>query len=60
MRATWASAAQGGVSAQEHEPELIVGDDVDEVVESVEFGIVVGVHVVDVEPLGCEMPLVAG
>ena len=52
--------AQGGVSAQEHKPELIVGDDIDKVVESVEIGFVVRVHAVDVEPMGCAMPLAAG
>ena len=36
------------VAAEEHEPELVVGDDVDEGVEIVEFGIVVGFHVVAV------------
>ena len=39
--------AQGRVAAQEHEPQLIVGDDVDEIVEPVEFGIVVRFHAVD-------------
>ena len=49
--------AQVGVGAQEHEPELIVGDDIDEVVE---FRIVVRVHGVDVEPMGIASPLAAG
>ena len=35
-----------GMAAQEHQPELVVGDDVDEVVEVVELGVVVGFHVV--------------
>ncbi len=51
---------QGGVCAQEHEPELVVGDDIDEVVEPVEFGIVVRVHAVGVESVGREMTLAAG
>ena len=51
---------EGGVGAQEHEPELVVGDDIDEVVEPVEFGIVVRVHAVGVESVGSEMPLAAG
>ena len=53
-------SAQGGVSAQEHEPELIVGDDIDEIVEPVEFGIVVRFHGVDVEPVGRELPARCG
>ena len=40
---------QGGMGAEEHEPELIVGDDIDEVVESVEFGFVVRFHALGVE-----------
>jgi hypothetical protein len=51
---------EGGVRTEEHEPELIVGNDVDEVVELVEFGIVVRVHIVGVESMGGEMPLAAG
>ena len=50
---------QGGVSAEEHEPQLVVGDDIDEIVEPVEFGIVVRFHAVDVEPVSSEMPLAA-
>ena len=51
---------QGGMGAEEHEPELIVSDDIDEVVEPVEFGILVRFHGLDVEAVGGEMPLAAG
>ena len=52
--------AEGGVRAQEHEPELVVRNDIDEVVEPVEFGIVVRIHAVGVESMGLEMTLAAG
>ena len=35
---------QGGVAAQEHEPQLVVRDDIDEAVEVVEVGVVVRFH----------------
>ena len=51
---------QGGVCAEEHEPQLVVGDNVEEVVKPVEFGIVVRFHGVNVESVRGEMALVAG
>jgi hypothetical protein len=39
---------------------LVVGNDINEVIESVEFGIVVWVHAVGVESMGGEMTLAAG
>ena len=53
-------SGQGGVSAEEHEPQLVVGDDIDEIVEPVKFRIVVRFHAVDVESVSREMPLAAG
>ena len=43
------------MAAQEHEPELVVGDDVDEGVEVGELGAVVGFHGLGVEPVGGEV-----
>ena len=48
---------EGGVSAEEHEPQLVIGDDIDEIVEPVKFGIVVRFHAVDPQPVGSEMPV---
>ena len=49
---------QRRVAAQEHQPQLVVGDDVGEGVEFVEFGVRVGVHGV-VEVVGCLVTLLA-
>ncbi len=38
VSATWASGDERRVAAQEHQPELVVGHDVDEVVEVVPVG----------------------
>ena len=51
---------EGGVGAEEHEPELVISDDIDEIVQPVEFGIGVRVHAVGVESMGREMTLAAG
>ena len=45
--------------AEEHEPELVIHDDIDEVVQAVELGIGVRVHAVGVESMGREMTLAA-
>ena len=53
--------AEGGVAAQEHQPELVVGDDVDEVVEVVEVGVgVVGFHGRRVQSVGGEVAVGRG
>jgi hypothetical protein len=46
--------------AEEHEPELVILDDIDEVVQPVELRIVVRVHAVGVESMGRKMTLAAG
>jgi len=51
---------EGGVRAQEHEPELVIGDDIDEIVQPVELGIGVRAHAVGVESMGREMTPGAG
>ena len=48
------------MGAEEHEPELVIGDDNDEIVQRVELPIVVRVHPVGVESMSGEMPLAAG
>ncbi len=49
--------AEGRMCAEEHQPKLVVGNDINEVVEPVKFGIVVRVHAVGVESKGREMAL---
>ncbi len=53
-------SSQGGMCAEEHEPELVILDDIDEVVQPVELRIVVRVHAVGVESMGRKMTLAAG
>ena len=60
MSATCASPANDGMAAEEHEPQLVVGDHVDEGVDIVEFGIVVGFHIVAMESVGREVAVRAG
>jgi hypothetical protein len=45
---------------EEHETELVVSDDIDELIEPVEFGTWVRVHVVGVESMGGKMTVAAG
>jgi hypothetical protein len=45
---------------EEHEPELVIRDDIDEIVQPVELGIGVRVHAVGVESMGREMTPSAG
>ena len=49
--------SEGRMSAEEHEPELVVSHDVHEVIKPVEFGILIRFHRVDVESVSSEMPL---
>lgn len=53
-------SGQGRVSAQEHEPQLVVSADIHEIVEPVKFRIVVRFHAVDLESVSSEVPLAAG
>ena len=46
--------------AEEHEPELVIRDDIDEIVQPVELEIGVRVHAVGVESMGGEMTFAAG
>ncbi len=48
------------MAAEEHQPELIVGHDVDEGVEVVQFRARVGFHVVRVESVGGDVAICAG
>ena len=50
-------SGQGGVGAEKHQPQLVVGDDIDEIVEPVKFGIVVRFHAVDAQSVSSDMPL---
>ena len=51
---------QRRVAAEEHQPQLVVGDDVDEQVEVGELGVGVGFHVVGVQSVSSEVAVVAG
>ena len=51
---------EGGMCAEEHEPELVIRNDIDEIVQPVELGIGVRVHAVGVESMGREMTPGAG
>ncbi len=51
---------QGWVAAEEHQPQLVVCDDVDQVVEVDQIGVGVRFHVVGVETAGRQVPLVTG
>ena len=53
-------SGQRGVSTEKHQPQLVVGDDIDEIVEPVKFGIMVRFHAAGPQSVSSEMSLAPG